>query len=831
MIAPSPAPKPPRRKVWLWVLATLGLVLVVLVGLAWWLVPPWLSRVAVESLTSKLERRLGQPVTVGRVDFDLPTVILHDLSIGEIDRRSGGGSGDRTGEGAGSGSGAVYVRLDEIEVLLDEDALWSGRAQPVDARVRGGIVAGERAAVEELLARVRRRGVDPEPRARGRVGLVPEHLSVRDLRLDLWQGDRQDPPRRVEAVVRLGATPAAGKISVVLEQLHLRHESLPTIRAAAVHTEIVLSRTEADTNADTNAGTGRTLRFPLSVQVEGVGTQVTPQIAVAGVDGRITLADAEISEIAVDLEGGFSDRDDGPTAARLWSLVGRVRRDLSEGALTVSMESFELSKVPRVLAALPVVESEAATVGGRVALQFGAGLARAEGRVRLDGLNVAHRLLARQTVRDVGFDLDFAVEIDPQKPRVTLHHATIEREDVSLRLRGELLHPAERSDRRYRLHAEIPPTPCQQVLEAIPAALVPSLEGFGLGGTFGLDVNVDVDFADLDALRLDGGVGLRGCRVESRPARAAAERLAGGFTHRVTMRDGQLRAVHLFPGSGTFTPLDRISPYMVQAVLTTEDGGFWRHKGFLPSQFRTALRRNLEAGKIRLGASTITMQMVKNVLLSHERTLARKLQEMILTWYVESVLTKQRIMEIYLNIVELGPGIYGVTRAARHYFGKHPGRLTPPEAAYLALMLPSPVRRHAQYCRGELSPRFAVKVARILRIMNERGRLDDLDYEIWKEAPVEFDLRERGETGTCLGEIDALMGAREGQRALTGLLADPEEALWAEAEEPMYVPTDEDVIDEFDSDEFDSDEFEDDDPTNVDAPGVPAMDEELGDGA
>jgi membrane peptidoglycan carboxypeptidase len=254
---------------------------------------------------------------------------------------------------------------------------------------------------------------------------------------------------------------------------------------------------------------------------------------------------------------------------------------------------------------------------------------------------------------------------------------------------------------------------------------------------------------------------------------------------------------------------------MVQAVLTTEDGGFWRHDGFLPSQFRTALHRNLEAGEVRLGASTITMQMVKNVLLSHERTLARKLQEMILTWYVETALSKERIMELYLNVVELGPGIYGVTRAAEHYFGKHPSELTPPESAYLALMLPSPVRRHANYCRGELGPAFQVKLARILRIMNERGRLDDLDYEAWKDVGIIFDLRERGDTGTCLGEIEALMAADEGQRALSGLLAEPEDAFFGDGGGP---PGRLSVIDS----------GFDDDPADADAPGTPAMDEGLG---
>ncbi|MCB9713983.1 MAG: transglycosylase domain-containing protein [Myxococcales bacterium] len=787
MVAPSPAPKPPPRRVWPWVLLTIVVLLGALVGLAWWLVPPWLERLASETLTSRLEKKLEEPVAVREVVLDLPRVRVRGLTVGD--------------------PAAPIVAVDEIEVLLDEDELWSGRARPVDARVRGGMVTGEREVLVTLLDRLRHRSAVDDPEKQGRIRLVPEQLHVRGLEMDVWEGDQERPRRRLQGVLRLDASPAQGTVGFAVDQLLVEDPSIPTIRAAEVGADLVLLRTE----------TGRALRFPLSVRVAGVGTQITPEIAVAGVDGRITVADADLSRVSVSLEGGFSDRDDGRAEARLWSVAGWVQRDLGEGEIEVSMDAFELGKVPDVLSRLPLVESESATVGGRVALVFGRGMARAEGQVRVDGLNVAHRMLARETVRDVGFDLDFAMELEPSKPRVVVRHAELRRRGVRLRVSGELLHPSERSDRRYRLHAEVPATPCDEVLRAIPTALIPSLQGFVLGGSFELGVDVDVDFADLDALRLDGSVGIDGCRVEERPPRAAAERLAGGFTHRVTMRDGRVRAVHLYPGSTTFTPLPEISPHMVQAVLTTEDGGFWRHKGFLPSQFRTALLRNLEAGKIRLGASTITMQMVKNVLLSHERTLARKLQEMILTWYVETALSKQRIMEIYLNIVELGPGIYGVTRAAQHYFGKHPAELTPPEAAYLALMLPSPVRRHVHYCQGAPTEAFMVKVRRILKIMNERGRLSDLDYEIWKEAPIELDLRERGDSGDCLGEITALMEAQQGQRALTGLLAGPEDMAYGVGGGP---PGRISVTDEEPSY----------DPANADAPGTPALDELLGEG-
>ena len=105
--------------------------------------------------------------------------------------------------------------------------------------------------------------------------------------------------------------------------------------------------------------------------------------------------------------------------------------------------------------------------------------------------------------------------------------------------------------------------------------------------------------------------------------------------------------------------------------MTTEDNGFFKHRGWVTPEFKTALRRNLAGGGFRLGASSITMQMVKNVLLSREKTLSRKLQELFLVWYIEKMLPKERILELYFNAIEFGPRIYGIGAAARHYFGKH----------------------------------------------------------------------------------------------------------------------------------------------------------------
>ena len=132
------------------------------------------------------------------------------------------------------------------------------------------------------------------------------------------------------------------------------------------------------------------------------------------------------------------------------------------------------------------------------------------------------------------------------------------------------------------------------------------------------------------------------------------------------------------------------------------------------------------------------MQFVKNVLLYRDKTLARKLQELFLTWHVENTLTKDRILEIYFNVIEYGPGLYGIGPASWHYFSKAPKDLNPVEAAFFSSILPSPKERYKQYCAGTLTKWTEGKIFRILGIMRKRDRLSETDYEQAMLTPLLF---------------------------------------------------------------------------------------------
>lgn len=163
-----------------------------------------------------------------------------------------------------------------------------------------------------------------------------------------------------------------------------------------------------------------------------------------------------------------------------------------------------------------------------------------------------------------------------------------------------------------------------------------------------------------------------------------------------------------------------ISKPMKRAVLVAEDIDFFSHDGFATEEMKIAIRAAVEEGKPLRGASTISQQLVKNLWLSPSRNPWRKLKEALLTRQLEARLSKHRILELYLNSVEFGRGIYGVEAAARHYFGKSAAGLTPRESAALAASLPNPKKWHP----GSTSGRYQNRVRMIERRAAKAGWLD-----------------------------------------------------------------------------------------------------------
>jgi monofunctional biosynthetic peptidoglycan transglycosylase len=159
----------------------------------------------------------------------------------------------------------------------------------------------------------------------------------------------------------------------------------------------------------------------------------------------------------------------------------------------------------------------------------------------------------------------------------------------------------------------------------------------------------------------------------------------------------------------TWVPYHRISEHLKRAVVAAEDAKFLDHEGFDWEAIQQAMEKNERRGRVVAGASTITQQLAKNLFLSGSRSWMRKGQEAAITWMMERMLSKRRILELYLNVAEWGDGVFGAEAAARHHFGVPAAALSPEQALWLAAILPSPRR----YERGRQTPYIAGRMATI----------------------------------------------------------------------------------------------------------------------
>jgi len=162
-----------------------------------------------------------------------------------------------------------------------------------------------------------------------------------------------------------------------------------------------------------------------------------------------------------------------------------------------------------------------------------------------------------------------------------------------------------------------------------------------------------------------------------------------------------------------FVPYDRIATSLKRAMIAAEDAHFVEHEGFDWDGIQLALEKNQKKGRIVAGGSTITQQLAKNLFLSPARSYVRKAEEAVITLMLEAILDKQRIFELYLNVIEWGSGVFGAEAAAQRHFGTTAARLTPEQAARLAAMAPNP----RFYERNPAAPGFNRKVGIILARM------------------------------------------------------------------------------------------------------------------
>ena len=227
--------------------------------------------------------------------------------------------------------------------------------------------------------------------------------------------------------------------------------------------------------------------------------------------------------------------------------------------------------------------------------------------------------------------------------------------------------------------------------ESLPKGLFYNLEGIKTSGELGFHLKFIVDLAHPDALVFSSGLEKKHFRILSY-GNTNLSKMNGPFQYTAYERGAAVRSFEIGPSNPNFRSLDQIPPYMKDAIMTSEDGQFFHHRGFLPDAFRQSIVTNIKLRRFARGGSTISMQLIKNVFLNRNKTITRKLEEALIVWLIENngLTSKERMYEVYLNIIEMGPMVYGVNEGAQFYFGKDVSKLTLAEAIYMASIVPHP---------------------------------------------------------------------------------------------------------------------------------------------
>ena len=629
------------------------------------------------------------------------------------------------------------IHIKELVVDYTPD-FWNKKAVIHDIKLEGGRVEGELEEFKKL------KGPDkPKKKRSSRVDLSSTQVSVKELDVDVTA-------RGLRARGTVSTTaPIRGPFPLHLSSSSISREE--DVLASAELLETTLDPKEL---------------FPLEVSVEGLSSELD-ELHIKDVIGTVGVKDEGINELEFDLRG---KTDEGQT----WSFDGNVDRskDLAQGHLVadgISPAQLPVDQLP--------LDPELGTLSVDLEVHRNKNLVTARGSANVKEFHVSHPKLARDTVI-IGGELEVQAKADLStrelvveelkvRPRVGDHLSTVE-----FTSQARVLYTEDPQQREFELELHMDSNPCQEVLEAMPPGFLPALEEFELGGEATVDFHVLVKMHDHKATELEGGLELSKCKLKKVPKEL--EDLKGPFIHLVKMKTGQIAQRPVIPGHFYYVPFSDMPSSVPGAVLSTEDGGFWKHKGWRRSAFLESLQRNVQLGTFRRGASTLSMQMVKNVLLTHEKTVSRKVQEVFLTWAVEKMLTKQRILEIYLNVVEFGPGIYGVGHAADHYFGKEVSQLNSLEAAFMATLLPRPLERHAMWCRGEMTPKHAKYVGKVHRRMLAKGRITQEDFDQAELEGVVFSRAAWSGLKSCLAEGEAMRKGKHTQGAVSGLLYDVE---------------------------------------------------------
>nr|WP_315175990.1 biosynthetic peptidoglycan transglycosylase [uncultured Flavobacterium sp.] len=284
-------------------------------------------------------------------------------------------------------------------------------------------------------------------------------------------------------------------------------------------------------------------------------------------------------------------------------------------------------------------------------------------------------------------------------------------------------------DTIYKLKIDIPNMKAQDFISSLPDGLFTNFQGMQASGSFDYKLDFMFNKNKPNTIIFDSKLNKENLRI-TKFGQANLNKLNGEFVYRAIIKNVLQRPVLVGAANPDYTPLNQISPYLRKCVLTTEDPSFFSHRGFITEAFKQSIIKNIKTKKFSRGGSTISMQLIKNVFLTREKTISRKMEEILLVYLLENnrIASKERMLEVYFNIIEWGPNVYGIGEASRFYFQKNPSDLTLNECLFLATIIPSPKKFMYQFDNQGNLKGYANKNQRYLsNLMLKRGILTSED--------------------------------------------------------------------------------------------------------
>lgn len=370
-----------------------------------------------------------------------------------------------------------------------------------------------------------------------------------------------------------------------------------------------------------------------------------------------------------------------------WDLSGRI--DPSEHLITTTLFSTNDKKI-----SLPLLDYKWGAAIGMDTLLFSfhelrltADRSQVNGIVSFSGLKVEHEKVAAKPVLFDKLAVKYAINIGHDFAELDSSTEIIFN---SLRL-SPYIRYRHKPTEQITVRIIKPEFPADELFSSFPEGLFTNLGGIRVKGRLSFNLDFFADLSVPDSLIFTMDLSRHGFSVLSY-GNAGLYKIDSSFLYTAWEKDKPVRTFVVGPENSSFRPLNKISPFLRYAVMTSEDGGFYQHRGFLPDAFRASLIQDIKERRFARGGSTISMQLVKNVFLSRNKTIGRKVEEALLVWLLENqgITTKDRMFEVYLNIIEWGPLVYGAGEASRFYFNKEPSKLTLAEAIFLSSVIPRP---------------------------------------------------------------------------------------------------------------------------------------------